>query len=287
MTCVERCSTKVCTAVRNSPTATPASSSVAAPEPNWVRAALTAPASDAMATPASEPMKAATGTTFGPRPPRYTIAIVAPSPAPAEAPSIPESTSGLRNTPWYPAPATDSSPPTSAPATIRGSLIWNSTAWSTADRLVGRWTNGILSSSAAAVANGFRSAAPTSALTSAAAIRKTTAAPSTPAFLTPAAPARSPGRSVRRAAGGAAPTGTRCHRSAGSPHLPHRQPAGPPGDHGGGLPAVAWLVVGEEDELRPGRDDELLGHLRVAGVRGLVGGVGDVLQAEHPHDLAD
>src|SRR6516225_2255602 len=67
---------------------------------------------------------------------------------------------------------------------MRGSLIWNSTAWSTADRLVGRWTNGILSTRAAAVATGFRLAAPTRALTSAAATRKTAAAPSRPAFLT-------------------------------------------------------------------------------------------------------
>src|SRR6516162_6446111 len=119
-----------------------------------------------------------------------------------------------------------SSPPTRAPSTTRGSLIWNRMARSSVLRLDGRWTNGILSASAAAVASGFRPAAPTRALTSAAAIRKTTAAPIALVFL-------------------------------------------------------------QEDDLRPGLDDVLLGQLRVTAVGRLAGGVRDVLEAEQADYLAD
>ena len=55
-------------------------------------------------------------------------------------------------------------------------VIWNSTAFSSGLRPDGSRTNGILSSIAATVASGFRSAAPTRALTSAAATRKIAAA---------------------------------------------------------------------------------------------------------------
>ena len=51
--------------------------------------------------------------------------------------------------------------------------------------LDGSGTNGILSSSAAAVASGFRSAAPTNAATSIAAARKTAARPNAPSFARP------------------------------------------------------------------------------------------------------
>ncbi len=55
----------------------------------------------------------------------------------------------------------------------------------------------------------------------------------------------------------------------------------------GALAAVGGLVVGQEDELRLGRDDVLLRQLRVTAVGGLARGVGDVLQPEQADDLPD
>ena len=63
------------------------------------------------------------------------------------------------------------------PTTMRGSRMSNSTARSSGLRLDGRWTNGIWSAMAVMVASGLRSAAPTRALTSVAATRKTAATP--------------------------------------------------------------------------------------------------------------
>ena len=60
---------------------------------------------------------------------------------------------------------------------MRGIRMSNSTARSSGLRPDGRWTNGILSSRAATVASGLRSAAPTRALTSVAATRKAAATP--------------------------------------------------------------------------------------------------------------
>jgi hypothetical protein len=48
---------------------------------------------------------------------------IAPSPAPAETPTMPGSASGLRNSPCMTAPDTASAAPTSMPRTTRGSLI--------------------------------------------------------------------------------------------------------------------------------------------------------------------
>src|SRR5689334_24257513 len=50
-------------------------------------------------------------------------------------------------------------------------------------------------------------------------------------------------------------------------------PAGPPGDHRWALAAAGGLVVGQEDELRAGGHDVLLGQLGVPAVGGLVRGV--------------
>src|SRR6056297_4263146 len=95
---------KVCTAVTKDTTATPANTRVTperAPPPDplndapttYVTATVTIDARNAAATTGSTGHDAVT--------PRPTVsAIVAPSPAPAAAPSRYGSTNGLRNTPW-------------------------------------------------------------------------------------------------------------------------------------------------------------------------------------------
>src|SRR5215469_8049053 len=187
-----------------------------------------------------------------------------------------------------------SRPPTRTPSTTRGSLIWNRTALSSELRPECRWTNGILSASAAAVASGFRSAAPTMTPTSAAATRKIAAAASAPAGLMLV----SRGRRLLDRLGDLGDkqrqprTPPRRHVVVQADDLvvPHRgdgRPAWTLGDHGRALAAVRGLVVGQEDELRPGRHDVLLRQLRVAAVGRLVGGVRDVLKAEQAHYLPD
>ena len=49
------------------------------------------------------------------------IASIAPSAAPDETPSVNGVASGLRSSPWKTTPAAASVPPTSAPASVRGS----------------------------------------------------------------------------------------------------------------------------------------------------------------------
>jgi hypothetical protein len=70
-------------------------------------------------------------------------------------------------------------------------------------------------------------------------------------------------------------------------HRRYDVPARASGDYRRGLTAVGGLVVGQEDDLRPGRNDVLLRQFGVAAVGCLAGGVRDVLQPEHRHDLAD
>ena len=77
-----------------------------------------------MATATSEPTKLATGTAGRPSAASdqpNVMASIAPSAAPAETPSVNGVASGLRSRPWKTTPAAASEPPTSAPASVRGS----------------------------------------------------------------------------------------------------------------------------------------------------------------------
>src|SRR5436190_8724164 len=97
-----RWSTNVWIAVRKVITATPESRRIAGdvsrpPTLDRKYARNTAPSAPTNAASGT----ASTGPAFDRRPP---MAIVAPRPAPAAAPSRYGSASGLRNTPWYDAP---------------------------------------------------------------------------------------------------------------------------------------------------------------------------------------
>ncbi len=81
------------------------------------------------ATPNAPPAKANAWTTAGWGKRRN--ASAAPSPAPELTPSSRPSTRGLRNTPWYTAPATARFAPTNAAAPIRGRRIRRTSAWTT------------------------------------------------------------------------------------------------------------------------------------------------------------
>src|ERR1700723_2641739 len=134
--------------------------------------------------------------------------------------------------------------------------------------LDGSATNGILSSRAAAVGSGFRSAAPTNAATSIAAARNAAARPNAPSlrgdrgFLSAA---RSRLGAARERVGDRVDERGQARPPARGDvvvkaedvvvgHGRYARPAGPPGDDRRGLPAVGGLVVGQEDELRPGGD---------------------------------
>ena len=82
------------------PTATPASSSVATPSPSTVCRLAAAPVSVGDRHPGQRPDER--GHRDGARPGRAQVddRQRRAEPGPGEAPSIPESTSGLRNTPW-------------------------------------------------------------------------------------------------------------------------------------------------------------------------------------------
>ncbi len=125
------CCTKVCTAVRNAVTATPASNSVAVPAPPAER-----PSTQLRPTPPSAPAKAANGTgptsqvvTAG----ASTMTSVAAIPAPAAAPNRYGSASGLRNTPWKAAPAPASAAPTMPASSTRGTRSSQTIAASRSD----------------------------------------------------------------------------------------------------------------------------------------------------------
>src|SRR5436190_10117650 len=77
-----------------------------------------------MRTASSEPANAATGTADTPA--KRTVqlnvmAVIAPSAAPVETPSVKGVASGLRSKPWKTTPAAANNPPTHAPASVRGS----------------------------------------------------------------------------------------------------------------------------------------------------------------------
>src|ERR1700677_780075 len=130
--------------------------------------------------------------------------------------------------------------------------------------------NGIRSSSAATVASGLRSAAPTSALKSIAATRKAAAMPkarvacdrllftrtASRCFLHRLRDLRDELRQARPPAGGdvVVQPDDLVVLDRGD-----RRPARPGGDDRGRLAAVGRLVVRQEDDLRFGGDDVLLG----------------------------
>src|SRR4051794_8255333 len=230
---------------------------------------------------------------------------VAPRPAPAAEPSRYGSASGLRNTPWYVAPATARTPPTRATSSTRGrrssSRIW---AWTPPS---GSPTcRPICWSRVATTRPGGSPTAPTPTA------NRTT--PTSSAAAAPRAIARrreTPSRTAGSTAG-RRPLWIRpsltiqflCHqlREVRGPRTPAGDDVVVRGDDlavldgrhraerralGHGLRGLAAaLRVRQDDEVRRLLDDVLGGQLRVAAV-GALGGVGDVLQAEQAVDAAD
>src|SRR5438067_3888298 len=119
ITLVSRCWTNVCMAVSRLATATPARINDAV---DRARSPV-APTVYVTSTAPKAPTKAASGTGLNAEAAESpdTMAIVAPSPAPAATPSSYGAANGLRKTPWYDAPAMASMAPTKRPSTTRGS----------------------------------------------------------------------------------------------------------------------------------------------------------------------
>jgi hypothetical protein len=125
-----------------------------------------APSSQVSATAITAPTNAARGTPNGrfevasPVAARVEITAVTPRPAPAATPSRCGSARGLRNTPWYAAPASASIDPTSSPSTTRGSRSSRMIAISRSDRPLSRRTPGMMLRSSAATLPGGRLTGP-------------------------------------------------------------------------------------------------------------------------------
>src|SRR3954454_13151228 len=230
---------------------------------------------------------------------------VAPRPAPAAEPSRYGSASGLRNTPWYVAPATARTPPTRATSSTRerrsSSRIW---AWTPPS---GSPTcRPICWSRVATTRPGGSPTAPTPTAS------RTTATSS--AAAAPRAMARRRETPPRAAGSTEGRRSLRIRPSLTIQLLGHelgevRRPRSPAGDDvvvrgddlafldggdraerrplGHGLRGLAAaLGVGEDDEVRRLLDDVLGRQLRIAAV-GALGGVRDVLETEQAVEAAD